>query len=77
MGKFNIPFETWPQLAMDRAAWRGAIHGSLLDGGRPVRTTAAETNRLIGVTLADARAGIWDLRASHVAKVARAQRGGA
>jgi hypothetical protein len=72
MGKFNIPFDTWPQLAMDRASWRGAIHGSLLEGGRPVRSKAVETNRLIDVTLADARAGIWDFRASHVATVARA-----
>ena len=48
------------------------MHGALLDGGRPTRTVATETNRLIGATLADGRAGIWDIGASVATSFARA-----
>ena len=57
---------------MDRAAWRGAIHGALLEGGRPTRAAAAATNQRIKIALADARAGVWDLGAAAATSVARA-----
>ena len=74
LDSFGINRSTWPTLAADRAAWRGAIHGALLDGGRPTRAVAAETNRLIGEALADGRAGIWDIGASISHSFARAAR---
>jgi len=62
LNHFGIDRTTWSQLAADRTAWRSAIHGGLLNGGRPTRDVAIETNRLIGATLADARASA---RAMH------------
>ena len=69
---FNIPHSTWHELAMDRPAWRDAIHGALLDGGRPTRVCAAVTNRRIDASVADGRAGIWDIGASAAHLHARA-----
>ena len=45
----------WPTLAADRAAWRGAIHGALLDVKPPRRAAAAAADKLIDVAIADAR----------------------
>ena len=57
-----IPFQSWPTLAADRAAWRDAINGGLLNGGRPRRSkTRDETDRLIAVSLAE-RCGRLDAR---------------
>jgi hypothetical protein len=74
LDSFGIDRSTWPALAADRAAWRGAIHGALLNGGRPTRAAAIETNRLIGAALADGRAGIWDIGASVAHSFARVAR---
>ena len=51
---FHIDREVWPTLAADRAAWRDAIHGGLLDTERPKRASTAETNRRISASLAGA-----------------------
>ena len=68
-----IPFASWPTLAADRAAWRDAINGGLLNGGRPRRSkTRDETDRLIAVSLANAGASTRDLRASVATSIARA-----
>ena len=61
---FNIDVATWPQLAQDRAAWRGAIHGSQLVSSRPKRAAAARADSLIDVAIADARASINDIDAA-------------
>ena len=34
MAHFNIDPDTWPVLAANRAAWREAIHGGLLQSNR-------------------------------------------
>ena len=61
LAHFNIPIDTWPRLAADRAAWRNAINGGLLNTtGRPKRAAAAKTNRLIVDSLANERAGAGD-----------------
>ena len=52
---FGIDRTAWATLAADRAAWRDAIHGGLLAGGRPTRGSAAATNRLIADSLANER----------------------
>ena len=54
---FGIDREKWHELATNRAAWRRALHGELLGGGRPKRVKAAETVRRIDATLADERLG--------------------
>ena len=55
MESFGIDYAKWTALAEDRAAWRGAIHGALLDGGRPKRAAAVATNRRIDACVADAK----------------------
>ena len=72
MGKFNIPFSTWPELAANRAAWRDALHGGLLAAGRPKRAAAAAADELIDVAIADARASILDVDAAIATFCARA-----
>ena len=66
LAHFGIDRATWPVLAANRATWQEAIHGSqlALTAGRPTRVAAAATNLRIGATLADARAGVWDIGAS-------------
>ena len=68
---YGIDRETWPQLAADRPAWRKAIHGRLLDGGRPTRAAAVETNRLISASAADERASARSIAASIASSFAR------
>ena len=66
LDSFGIEFKTWPQLAADHPAWRDAIHGKLLDGGRPRRTAVrVETDRRLAISLADARASCKDIDASR------------
>ena len=74
LAHFGIDRATWPVLAANRATWREAIHGSqlALTAGRPTRVAAAATNLRIGATLADARAGVWDIGASITHSFARA-----
>ena len=72
---FNINRATWPVLAANRTTWREAIHGALLvsgRAGRPKRAAAVTTNRRIQATLADARAGVWDIGASITHSLAQA-----
>ena len=64
LDNFGINRETWHELAADRPAWRGALHGSLLAAGRPSRAAAATTNHRIAVSVADARASYRNIRAS-------------
>ena len=71
---FAIDRVTWATLASDRAAWRDAIHGGLLDGGRPTRVSAAATNRLIADSLANERAGAGEEGLVAAAKSALAPR---
>ena len=72
LDNFNIDRASWHELAIDRDAWRAAIHGSLLDDCRPTRAAAAATNRRIAVCLTDARASIHDIGASVATSLARA-----
>ena len=72
---FGIDRKTWPTLAADRAAWRGAIHGGLLGSGRPTRAISAETNRLVAASAADDRASARAIGASVATSFARARRG--
>ena len=69
---FGIDRSAWPALAANRGAWRGAIHGALLDGGRPTRAAAAVTNRLIDVAVADDQAGARNIGAAAATRAARA-----
>ena len=72
MGKFNIPFSTWAELAADRAAWRDALHGGLLVAARPKRAAATTADELIDIAIADARASILDIDAAIATFCARA-----
>ena len=72
LDNFNIDRTTWPRLAVDRAAWRGAIHGSQLDTRRPMRAAAVATNRRIAVSVADACASARDIGASIATSLAHA-----
>ena len=72
LDNFGISRETWPTLAADRVAWRGAIHGSLLSDERPTRAAAAATNRRIAVSATDARASARNIGASVATSLAHA-----
>ena len=69
---FGIDRSEWPKLAANRPAWRKAINGELLRAKRPKRAAAAATNRRIEASIADGRAGIWDIDASIAHSLARA-----
>ena len=56
LDSFGIDRTTWSALAQDRAAWRGAVHGALIDSGRSVRVAALKAVHLIDIANADARA---------------------
>ena len=67
---FLIDRATWATLAADRAAWRDAIHGGLLDRGRLTRDSATATNRLVADSLANERAGAGEAGLVAAAKSA-------